>query len=216
MGDFSRIEEALLCWEAVQWILQLAARCEESRGCTCTSRILEGDYVQVSREPEQDKILTVYLTFFAVSEACFLYLSPSCLLLKSCLMGEKSSSVEFATVIFFAASDFVHIVQLYADINVCFSLWPPFLTKKLFSLQHFIALCSLISKADYLITSIDSLGCFSPCGSMPESLPQFWLRIGCHRQYSLNLGNFYFKLLQINANFWSLILGIEKKENMKH
>lgn len=60
--------------------------------------------------------------FFAVSEACFLYLSPSCLLLKSCLMGEKSSSVEFTTVIFFAASDFVHIVQLYADINVCFSL----------------------------------------------------------------------------------------------
>ena len=42
--------------------------------------------------------------------------------LKSVLMGEESSSAEFTTVIFLAASNFVHIVQLCADINVCFSL----------------------------------------------------------------------------------------------
>lgn len=104
---------------------------------------------------------------------------------------------------FLEASDCVHIEQLCADINVCFSLCLPFLTRKLFSLQFFIALCSLISKADYLITSIDSLGCFSPCASMPEFLPQFWLCICCQRQYSLSLGNFtWLKFLIINITFW--------------
>lgn len=165
--DFSRMEEALCCWEAVQWTLRLAAGCRESRGCTCTSPISGGVCLQEWTEPEKGKILTHHLTFFffAGSEACFFYISPSFLQLNLWLLREKSFSAEFTTVIFLAASDFVHIVQLCADINVCFSLWPPFLTKKLFSLQHFIALCSLISEADYLITSIDSLGCFSPSSS---------------------------------------------------